>query len=67
MCFLLGKRAITSYSDQIVEMSGLDANMNLDAEFDMRGKSISFRVVITVKLIEAQDEAMVRHDKWDVD
>ena len=42
--FIRGKRAVTSYSNQIIELDGLDSTKNLDSTFELdKGQTISFR------------------------
>jgi len=72
--FIRGKRAITSYSNQIIELDGLDRNMTLDSTFSLHdGATITFREYYAKKrdingnemqLLEANEEALVVHHRY---
>jgi len=74
--FIKGKRAVTSYSNQIVELDGLDESKNLDSTFTLdKGESITFRDYYTkmkkdlngqsVKLVEHHEKALVVHHRYE--
>ena len=72
--FIKGKRAITSYSNQIIEIDGLDGAKNLDSTFSLDDNSrISFREYYAnkkdnygnpVQLLEHNEEALVVHHRY---
>lgn len=72
--FIRGKRAVTNYSNQIIELDGLDADKGLDSTFSMDGKDISYRDYYEqkktgfnkkrIRLLEDHEEALVIHHKY---
>ena len=73
--FIRGKRAVTNYSNQIIELDGLDSNKNLDTTFTLDDNtSISFRDYFEkrkkgfdgkkIRLLEEHEEALVIHHKF---
>jgi len=72
--FIRGKRAVTSYSNQIVEMDGLDTSMSLDSTFDRNGQPMSYREYYTahkkdsygerIQLLADHEQALVIHHKF---
>jgi len=75
--FIRRKRAVTNYSNQIVELHGLDETMNLDSTFDRQdGSQMSFREYYEnktyhrnnskkIKLLESQEQALVISHQYD--
>eukprot|EP00485_Elphidium_margaritaceum_P005895 CAMPEP_0202694980 /NCGR_PEP_ID=MMETSP1385-20130828/8697_1 /ASSEMBLY_ACC=CAM_ASM_000861 /TAXON_ID=933848 /ORGANISM="Elphidium margaritaceum" /LENGTH=1178 /DNA_ID=CAMNT_0049350929 /DNA_START=86 /DNA_END=3622 /DNA_ORIENTATION=+ len=74
--FIRGKRAVTNYSNQIVELHGLDSSKNLDSTFEQHDGHISFREYYEnkkchgsrskkVKLLESQEQALVVSHRYE--
>ena len=66
--WIKGKRAITTYSHQIIKMDGLDPSLNLDKTFMKDGNPISYKEYYSkkkdlygnlIKLREQHEEALV--------
>ena len=72
--FIRGKRAVTNYSNQIIELDGLDPDKSLDSTFTMDDAAISYRDYYETKkkgfdgkrirLLEDHEEALVIHHKY---
>lgn len=73
--FIRGKRAVTNYSNQIIELDGLDDTKNLDSTFKVDDNSdITFREYYqskkkgfdgkNIRLLEDHEEALVIHHKY---
>ena len=67
--FITGKRAITSYSNQIVELDGLDSSKSLETTFDLKdGTTISYgdyyRIKRKIKLLKNTEQALVIHHNY---
>ena len=67
--FIKGKRAITSYSNQIIELDGLDRTMNMESTFSLDDNTtVTFREYYAnkkdnygnaVQLLEDREQALV--------
>ena len=62
--FIIGKRAITTYSNQIIEMHGLDSKLGLDSTIDCYKGTISYRDYYLGKK-EDREECLVIHNKYE--